>query len=502
VSSAPFVSRRLVLVAVALVAFGAAPAGADQCTRAKLKAIGKKESGLLACQARVAASGDSSGLSACESKVRTKFGHAFGNAGTCMGDQTACESIADGCESSIAGAFIDTFPSTCEARKRKAAAKLAKGELGCYAKAAKKEIALDTSCITKAQGKFGAALVKAGACPDGGSPQSEVEGNCVDPAVTTDGGGMVTDVCPTTPCGTFVTKWGSCGTGDGQFTNAVVVAVDGDDNVYVSDRGYGFPCGGFQPLAGAVIQKFTNDGTFLAKWGTTGSADGAFSAAIGIDVDRNGNVFVADGAEVFFENVPNNNRVQKFTNDGTFLTKWGSAGSGDGEFNHPTGVAVDGDGNVYVGDCENHRVQKFTNDGTFLSKWGSAGSGDGEFNCPIGIHVDGNGNVFVADADNHRVQKFTTTGTFLTKWGSLGSGDGQFNIPADVAVDARGNVYVADLQNNRIQKFTNTGIFLTKWGSLGSGDGQFNGETSVVVDRNDNVFVPDGTRIQKFACPR
>ena len=81
---------RLVLAVVALVALGAAPTGADQCTRAKLKAIGKKESGLLACQARVAASGDSSGLSACESKVMAKFSHAFGNAGTCTGDQTAC----------------------------------------------------------------------------------------------------------------------------------------------------------------------------------------------------------------------------------------------------------------------------------------------------------------------------------------------------------------------------------------------------------------------------
>ncbi len=193
----PCISR-LVLAVVALVAVGAAPAGAD-CTRAKLKAIGKKESGLLACQAKVAASGDSSGLSACESKVMAKFSHAFGNAGTCMGDQTACESIADGCESSVAGAFIDTFPSDCEVRKRKAAGKLAKGELGCYAKAATKGLPVDSVvCIPKSTMKFSVALTKAGTCPDGGSPQSFVESHCVTPAVTTDGGGVVTDVCPTT----------------------------------------------------------------------------------------------------------------------------------------------------------------------------------------------------------------------------------------------------------------------------------------------------------------
>ncbi len=194
-----YAGGRLVLAVVALVALGAAPAGADQCTHAKLKAIGKKESGLLACQAKVAASGDSSGLSACESKVMAKFSHAFGNAGTCMSDQTACESIADGCESSVAGAFIDTFPSDCEVRKRKAAGQLAKGELGCYAKAATKGLPVDSVvCIPKSTMRFSVALTKAGTCPDGGSPQSFVESHCVTSAVTTDGGGVVTDVCPTT----------------------------------------------------------------------------------------------------------------------------------------------------------------------------------------------------------------------------------------------------------------------------------------------------------------
>ena len=213
---------RLVLAVVALVALGAAPAGADQCTRAKLKAIGKKESGLLACQAKVAASGDSSGLSACESKVMAKFSHAFGNAGTCMGDQTACESIADGCESSVAGAFIDTFPSDCEVRKRKAAGKLAKGELGCYAKAATKGLPVDSVvCIPKSTMKFSVALTKAGTCPDGGSPQGFVESHCVTPAVTTDGGGVVTDVCATTPTTTTTLPFQCSNPGTSCGTNCI-----------------------------------------------------------------------------------------------------------------------------------------------------------------------------------------------------------------------------------------------------------------------------------------
>src|SRR5689334_10273552 len=106
-----------------------APARADKCTAAKLKATGQKESGLLGCQAKVAVTGDSSNLFTCDSKVKAKFLVAFAKAGTCVGDGATCENIADGCESTVAVALTDTFPSNCEASKRKAAGKLAKGEL-------------------------------------------------------------------------------------------------------------------------------------------------------------------------------------------------------------------------------------------------------------------------------------------------------------------------------------------------------------------------------------
>ncbi|TMA57524.1 MAG: hypothetical protein E6J75_07440, partial [Deltaproteobacteria bacterium] len=91
----------------------------------------------------------------------------------------------------------------------------------------------------------------------------------------------------------------------------------------------------------------------------------------------------------------------------TFLTNWGSLGSGDGEFSQPSGVAVDGSGNVFVADTGNNRIQEFTNTGTFLAKWGTTGSGDGEFFAPYGVGVDTSGNIFVADTNNNRIQKFT-----------------------------------------------------------------------------------------------
>src|SRR5262249_16182258 len=149
---------RVVVGALILLAVVAPPAHADKCTGAKLKAVGKKEAGLLACQAKVAAKNDTSGLSTCETKVIGKFSAPFGKAATCAGDQTHCEDIADSCDSAVASFLTDTFPSKCEAAKRKAAGKLSSGELGCYSKAATKGLPLDTSCITKAQSKFGAAF--------------------------------------------------------------------------------------------------------------------------------------------------------------------------------------------------------------------------------------------------------------------------------------------------------------------------------------------------------
>ena len=134
---------------------------------------------------------------------------------------------------------------------------------------------------------------------------------------------------------------------------------------------------------------------------------------------------------------------------------WGSKGTGNGQFEEPTGIEVDKDGNILVIEWYGMRVQKFSPDGTFITKWGSLGSGNGELNRPFEIAIDGSGYIYIAEADNYRVQKFKPDGSFYMKWGSSGSGAGQFNLPRGVAVDSTGNtVYIVDTGNNRIQKFT------------------------------------------------
>lgn len=232
--------------------------------------------------------------------------------------------------------------------------------------------------------------------------------------------------------------------------------------------------------------------SFVLKWGTTGSANGQFLTPAGINVDSAGNVYVAEG---------NGNRVQKFDNSGTFVRKFGVPGDIDGGFVSPSGVAVDSVGRIYVTDAFTDRVSKFDSTGIFLTTWGGSGSSAGKFLGASGVAVDSAGDIYVSDSNNHRIQKFDSGGVFILQWGSNGPGDGQFNLPQGLAIDSLDNVYVADTGNNRIQKFDSSGSFLAQWGSPGSGDGQFAGPTGVSASTSGTVVVADNgnNRIQAFS---
>jgi DNA-binding beta-propeller fold protein YncE len=243
---------------------------------------------------------------------------------------------------------------------------------------------------------------------------------------------------------------------------------------------------------GNRIVKFTAGGTYLTQWGSFGSGNSQFSYPYGITLDSSNNVYVADFG---------NNRVEKFDSSGNYLTQWGSFGSGNGQFEDPLGIAADSQGNVFVSDFYNSRIEKFDSLGNYLTQWGSPGSGNGQFLRPQGVAVDSSNNVYVVDNNNNRVEKFDNLGNYVMQWGGFGSGNGQFSGPLGITVDSGNNVYVADSGNSRIEKFDSNGNYLARWGGSGGGNGQFSGPNGVAVDSSGNyIYVTDynNQRIQVF----
>jgi len=312
----------------------------------------------------------------------------------------------------------------------------------------------------------------------------------------------------------FLRAWGSAGLGPGQFDVPDGVSVDPAGNVYIADR------------ENNRIQKFTWDGRHLATWGRNGGdgslgyAPGEFNGPYGVAADGWGDVYVIESRNHRVQKLDSSGRViAMWGRNGGRDGGDGTAGRQPGEFGDPRGIDVDRWGNVYVADHGNARVQKFTRTGDLLAVWGrnccdaSTGSGPGEFWEPRGVAIDSEGNVYVAEKLNHRIQKLGPDGRFLAFWGknggagggdvAIGSADGEFNLPYDVAVDSRDRVYVTDTSNTRNQAFDSTGRFLFKWGSPGSGPGQFFDPYGVAVDCRDNVYVTDegNDRVQVFGDP-
>jgi acid phosphatase type 7 len=287
-----------------------------------------------------------------------------------------------------------------------------------------------------------------------------------------------------------------------RFYSPYGVALDTAGNAYVADY--------------YTIRKITPAGvvtTLAGRYASSGSTNGTgtnalFNGASGVAVDNAGNVYVADTY---------NHRIRKITPGGVVTTLAGSSegfqeGTGPAaQFDYPYNVAVDGASNVYVADYYNYRIRKVTAGGVVTTlAGGTYGSADGigtaaQFRYPSGVAVDGVGNVYAADNYNHTIRKITPDGTVTTLAGLAqysGSADGtnsdaRFSYPWGVAVDSAGNLYVADQYNYEIRKVTPAGMVTTlAGGSYGSADGigraaQFYYPVGVAVDRQGNLLVAD-----------
>ena len=180
-------------------------------------------------------------------------------------------------------------------------------------------------------------------------------------------------------------------TNNGAFVFPTDVAVAGG-NIFVVDNRNG------------RIDQFNNSGVFQSSFGDTQLGPTSFPSRIAID--SAGNVFVTDsqGVDTVTGRPRGNNRIAEFDSSGNFVRFISTDGSG-GAIN-PNGIAVDASGNVFVGDFSHNRVLEYSNTGVFLTQFGTAGAGDGQFNGADGVALDSSGNVFVTDFGNNRVEEF------------------------------------------------------------------------------------------------
>jgi hypothetical protein len=242
---------------------------------------------------------------------------------------------------------------------------------------------------------------------------------------------------------------------------------------------------------GQVEYAFTN---YAGMPGGAGNANGTGGAARfawpdGVALDGAGNLYVGDGG-----------CIRKVTPGGSVTTLAVTNGTGNVvQFNGCSGLAVDSTGTIYVADSGNHWIPKVTPSGlvTTLAGGGGFGTNDGtgnaaRFNRPRGLALDSGGTIYVADSDNHTIRTVTSAGVVRTVAGvagTSGSVDGagsaaRFKQPYGLAVDSSGNIYVADSGNHTIRKLSSAGEVTTLAGG-------FNWPHGVAVDSAGNLFIAD-----------
>jgi sugar lactone lactonase YvrE len=326
-------------------------------------------------------------------------------------------------------------------------------------------------------------------------------------AVASSSGGTITTIAGTgTP--------GSSGDGgpavSAQLRSAYGVAVDKQGNVYISD---------FEDRRVRVVRPNGTIATFAGRsgGGVTGDGGPATSARIdgpvGLAADAKGNVYIAEYGGYRVRKVSPDGVISTFAGTGQ------PGFSGDGgpataaRLYAPAGIAVDAKGNVYIVDSYNHRVRKVDTSGTITTIAGTGvqgASGDGgpatsaRLQYPVGVAVDGQGSVYVVDSSAF-VRKVSPGGTITTFAGggsTVGNGglatSAQLRSPNGLAVDGKGNVYISEFATHQVRVVGLDGkitLFAGSGSSLGDGGqataAQLYGPRALAVDGSGNVYIGD-----------
>ncbi len=307
----------------------------------------------------------------------------------------------------------------------------------------------------------------------------------------------------------FLREWGKRGAEPGEFDFPIAIAINGADELFVTDH------------LNSRIQKFDTNGKLLLHFRVLPNPGG-------IALDSKGNIFLTHIHASGQSKQSAGDFVSVYSPDGKFLRRWGRKGTEAGEFDCPGGIDVAKDGRVFVADQTNHRIQVFDAMGCFLLQWGKHGNEPGRFGGkaspksrvggPQFLAFDSDGNVWTTEGANCRVQKFSSKGRPLLAWGSSEDAPGAFGGyftgfkdrkavglvgPIALCFDPGGRLWISAV-SGRVQQFSQDGEFVRGLNDQqGTKPGQFYAPHGLAFDSSGCLYVVDAYnhRIQKFELP-
>ncbi len=202
-----------------------------------------------------------------------------------------------------------------------------------------------------------------------------------------------------------------------------------------------------------------------------------------IALGPNGDMYLVDGV---------NNRVIVLDKEGEQKSTFGKCGTEQGEFSHPLGIDISKEGMVFIADTRNHRIQVFNLNGDFLYMFTVKTSSDENPAEPADVLASNlKEYLYVSDNDNHKIWVYDQKGTFQFGWGKYGEEYGEFRYPGILATNEFNEIFVVDVLNTRVQKFDPFGKYITEIGSWGVRPGQLYRPKGIAIDKENRVFVTD-----------